>query len=308
MLFLTPIFFWILAFGDAKYEGAEFNEKYDLKKWILITIGISLVIWCCHAGIKYYQYKDFYSYFYGFDSEFNDEGNINKNDYIEKDDLNIDIENNNINQEITDVSNEIKDEIENNIAFEEFQGIRVNYNDIKKDDSWYKPTNKPWIDNIVKDYKWNIIMWSDFIDETKDWFYSVYTRITKRTLYINDEYNFTLMIWPEKVGYTMEISYNDINEPDSIHLINESWELVEQIIISPREDCSYIQNSNWNNLEFNEDYIFVTNFYPYYNDDKISFISTNINLIKDKKHAQEVLDKKDYCNLFSGIVNDISNN
>jgi len=75
MLFLTPIFFWILAFSDAKYEWVEFNEKYNLKKWILIILGISLVIWCCDAGIKYYQYKDFYDYFdnYEYDYEYNDE-------------------------------------------------------------------------------------------------------------------------------------------------------------------------------------------------------------------------------------------
>ena len=82
MLFLTPIFFWILAFSDAKYEWVEFNEKYNLKKWILIILGISLVIWCCDAGIKYYQYNDFYEFkdYYEYDYEYNDENDYEYND------------------------------------------------------------------------------------------------------------------------------------------------------------------------------------------------------------------------------------
>jgi hypothetical protein len=77
MLFLTPIFFWILAFNnDIKYEWVEFNEKYNLKKWLLITLGISLFIWCCDAVVKYYQYKDYYDYFNNFEYDYNDSYNI----------------------------------------------------------------------------------------------------------------------------------------------------------------------------------------------------------------------------------------
>lgn len=80
MLFLTPIFFGILAFSNTKYEWVEFDKKYSLKKWLLITLGISLVIWCCDAGLKYYQYKDFYSYFdnFNYDYEIKDENSWNE--------------------------------------------------------------------------------------------------------------------------------------------------------------------------------------------------------------------------------------
>lgn len=61
ILFLTPIFFWILAFSDAKYEWIEFTKKYSWKKWLLITLWIALVIGCCDAWIKYKEYKDYYS-------------------------------------------------------------------------------------------------------------------------------------------------------------------------------------------------------------------------------------------------------
>ena len=50
-------------------------------------------------------------------------------------------------EETIDISNEI----ENSSDSEEDQEIRINYNDIKKDDSWYKPTNKKWIDDIVNE-------------------------------------------------------------------------------------------------------------------------------------------------------------
>ena len=253
MLFLTPIFFWILAFGDAKYEWVEFNEKYNLKKWLLITLWVSLLIWCCNAWIKYYKYKDFYYMFYDF--EYNDYNDSKFEDDNFEDNYEIRVENNDIENNVNEgdiyeelyenydlkedlliIPNEVKDEIKDNDS-KESEEPRINYNDIKKEDSWYKPTNKKWIDDIAKDYKWNIIMWSDFVDATKDWFYSVYTELTKRTLYINEEFGFILKIWPEKVGYTMEIHYNDIGEPDAISFLDKERKLVGEIYIAPREDC-----------------------------------------------------------------------
>lgn len=53
LIFLTYIFIWILAFDDAKFEGVEFNEKYSWKKWLLITLLISLIIGCCDVWITY---------------------------------------------------------------------------------------------------------------------------------------------------------------------------------------------------------------------------------------------------------------
>lgn len=291
MLFLTPIFFWILAFSDAKYEWVEFDKKYNWKKWILITLGISLVLWCCDAGLKYNQYKDYYSYF-DYYNEFDNEND--EESYLFGDDDFDDIVEFNENEEETiDISNEI----ENSSDSEEDQEIRINYNDIKKDDSWYKPTNKKWIDDLAKDYKWNIIMWSDFVDKTKDWLYSVYTEITKRTLYINDEYNFVLKILPEKIGYTMEISYNDISEPATISFKNKSDKLVGEISIYPREDCRYYRGINnwWNYDSFdvmwaNEDYFFKA-------DSNYWWIPSWIELITDlMDNYEKIVELKDnYC-------------
>ena len=300
MLFLTHIFFWILAFSDAKYEWVEFNEKYSWKKWLLITLWISLLIGCWNAWIKYKEFKDFDKlYSLNYDYEVGDENNNITDDTIKISDFNEESnENYDLNEDLLVVSDEVKNEIKDNTDSEEVEGSRINYDDIKKDSSWYKPTNKKWIDEIAKDYKWNIIMWGDFVDEIKDWSYSVYTKIKKRTLYINDEYNFALMIWPEKIGYTMEISYNDINEPSSIHFINWSGNWVQQTIIYPREDCGYIKDW-WNNLEFNDDYIFVTDFPSYYDGFTPVRIITDI---KDVNQKKEIVDRKDYCGLFNGVV------
>lgn len=57
LLFLLPIFLWILAFGNSKFEWIEFVKKYNLKRWILITILIWLLVGCCDAYLKYKLYN-----------------------------------------------------------------------------------------------------------------------------------------------------------------------------------------------------------------------------------------------------------
>ena len=61
LLFLFPIFLWILAFGNSKFEWVEFDKKYNLKKWILITILIWLLVGCCDAYLKYKLYSSIFS-------------------------------------------------------------------------------------------------------------------------------------------------------------------------------------------------------------------------------------------------------
>ena len=39
---------------------------------------------------------------------------------------------------------------------------RVNYDELNKQNN-KKTTNKDWINEIIKDYKWNIIMWEEMI-------------------------------------------------------------------------------------------------------------------------------------------------
>jgi hypothetical protein len=63
MLFLSPIFMWILAFSNEKYEDKEIEKEYSCRKWILISIGVALIIAISDAAITYYKYKAFYDYF-----------------------------------------------------------------------------------------------------------------------------------------------------------------------------------------------------------------------------------------------------
>ena len=354
MLFLTPIFMWILAFSNEKYEKRELEKEYSYKKWLLISIGVALILAICDAAVTYYKYKAFSDYFeneeytelYMEDDEYfkmknisfnKDEnlnntcydmdGNINKNpktdenweiincfnknwklewkwinynqnwtiysetnyknwemnwrlafydrewritmeSYFENDEeipgtykefkYEEEIAENNTTTNEDETTNENKTiKEENNETEEEPQEIRVNYDDIKKEWVWYKPTNVEWIDNIAKDYKWNIIMGKDFVDETKDWFYTVYTEITKRTLYIDDEYGFVIKIGPEKIGYTMEVYYNDINEPAKI-TFKYKWEKVMyELYIYNWEDCRYINWNDWEAERVNNDRIFI---------------------------------------------------
>lgn len=334
MLFLSPIFMWILAFSNAKYEERELEKEYSYKKWLLITIWVALLVSIWDATKTYYEYKTFYGHFENDEYEsFNDEsittnedialnnidcydknGNINKN--LEKDEnwevincynKNWEFEWKRINyhdnwtiytetnyknwkmnwkvaffdskgriamesyfendEEIPGTAKTYNYEDENiepvieekTVEEEENEPeeIRVNYDDIKKEWDWYKPTNISWIDDYAKDYKWNIIMWKDFVDKTKDWFYTVYTEITKRTLYIDDEYGFMIKIGPEKIGYTMEVYYNDINEPAKI-TFKYKWEKVMyELYIYNWEDCWYINWNDWEAERVNNDRIFI---------------------------------------------------
>lgn len=133
---------------------------------------------------------------------------------------------------------------------------RVNYNELNKT-STKKTTNKEWINEILKDYKWNIIMWDDFVDETKDWFYSIYTKITKRTIYVNDEYDFILRIDPERIGYWFEVEYNDINEPSSIYLLDKDWERINEIKIVTRDECHKVDWDKYESMRANNDRAFL---------------------------------------------------
>ena len=363
MLFLTPIFMWILAFSNAKYEERELEKEYNYKKWLLISIWVALIIAICDAAVTYYKYKSFYDYFEqeeylnmeeevgNFNMKYikdnNDEklnnttdcydinGNINKNPKTDENWEIINCYNKNwelewkwinYNQDWTIYTEtnyknwkfnwkvafydwkwrismesyfeddkeipgtaktynyEDEKEIEENNETEEPEEIRVNYDDIKDKWEWYKPTNIEWIDNIAKNYKWNIIMGKDFIDETKDWFYTVFTEITKRTLYIDDEYGFMIKIGPEKIGYTMEVYYNDINEPAKI-TFKYKWEKVMyELYIYNWEDCKYI---NWDDSDaerINNDHIFIRD--PGSMGDGIELI-TPIRDYEEQKQLQE---------------------
>lgn len=133
---------------------------------------------------------------------------------------------------------------------------RVNYNELNKTNT-KKTSNKEWINEILKNYKWNIIMWDDFVDETKDWFYSIYTKITKRTIYVNDEYDFILRIDPERIGYWLEIEYNDINEPSSIYLLDKDWERINEIKIVTRDECHKVDWNKYESMRANNDRAFL---------------------------------------------------
>lgn len=176
MLFLTPIFFWILAFSDAKYEWVEFNEKYSWKKWLLITLGISLVIGCCNAWIKYYQYKDFYNYFKNLEYE-SDDKNIWVSDKINKEQKIIEDNLNNL-----DVNNNYLDVIwDNTICFYENWKININpeidedWNNINcYNKNWKKEWLRisfygNWKKKTKSNYKNGKLNW-EFVEYTYNWY------------------------------------------------------------------------------------------------------------------------------------------
>jgi hypothetical protein len=100
-------------------------------------------------------------------------------------------------------------------------------------------------------------MWDDFVDETKDWFYSIYTKITKRTIYVNEEYDFILRIDPERIGYWFEVEYNDINEPSSIYLLDKDWERINEIKIVTRDECHKVDWDKYESMRANNDRAFL---------------------------------------------------
>jgi hypothetical protein len=175
MLFLTPIFFWILAFNnDIKYEWVEFNENYNLKKWLLITLGISLFIWCCDAGVKYYQYKDYYDYFNNFEYDYNDSYNI---DYEYN---NTEIEN--YWSKLEQINCYTKDWIlNNNPERDEYWEIINCYNE-KWEEEWkWVSYSVDWVKNAEMNFKNGKYNWKVILFNT-DWTVAVEGN------YIDDEY------------------------------------------------------------------------------------------------------------------------
>jgi hypothetical protein len=180
MLFLTPIFFWILAFSDTKYEWVEFNEKYSLKKWLLITLWVSLLIGCCDAWIKYYQYKDLYDYYNNF------ELNNNENDNIDFE-YNNDYENDN--NEIWDFWNKLEQikcynqdwKINDNPKRDEYWEIINCYNE-KWEEEWkWVSYTVNWIKNAESNYKNWKLNWKVTIFNTDG-------TVAVEGNYVDDEY------------------------------------------------------------------------------------------------------------------------
>lgn len=95
MLFLYPIFMWILAFSDAKYEEKEVEKVYSWGKWLLISLWVGLLIWLWDWGSKYYTYSSFMN---AYDDDYNYESSYDYNyDYSDDDNYNYsDVEQNTI--------------------------------------------------------------------------------------------------------------------------------------------------------------------------------------------------------------------
>ena len=262
MLLFTPIFFWILAFGDAKYEWIEYNKKYSWKKWILITLWISLLVWCCSAGIKYYQYKDFYDYLNSFEYDYKvSDENDNIENNITKTDIHEDINEDYVwfKEDILVISGGINNEIGDNTNSEESENLQINSNERNKENTWYIPTNITWIDEIAKNYKWVIIKSSDLIDSSKDWNYRTKPELKKRTLFIDENNGFILKIWPEWIWGFMEIYFNDINEISKIIVSDRDYIRMFDMSIYPHGECDKMDWRYGNEIvwDANDNFVFT---------------------------------------------------
>lgn len=113
-------------------------------------------------------------------------------------------------------------------------------------------SNKSWIDDVTKNYKWDIIRAEDLVSK-KENKHSAYVKLEKRTLFIDEEYNYILKFWPEFIWYTMEVYYNDINEVAEIYMRSNSDDIWFQVRVKPRDNCKYI------NFKYGNEYIWGAN-------------------------------------------------
>ena len=151
-------------------------------------------------------------------------------------------------------------------------------------------SNNSWIDETTKNWKWDIIMAEDLTDKTKDWRYSTYKKIDKRTLFIDEEYNYIIKIWPEFAGDTMEVYYNDIEEVGSIYIRDNSDNILFQVRINPWDNCKYINFKYWNEYIWwaNDERVFTR--YSRYKNDWAELITN----VKSWKSVDE-LEKQYNC-------------
>ena len=113
-------------------------------------------------------------------------------------------------------------------------------------------SDNSWIDEMIKNWKWDIIKAEDLFSK-KENKHSAYVKLEKRALFVDEEYNYILKIWPEFVWYTMEVYYNDINEVAEIYIRSNSNDIRFQVAVEPREDIKYI------NFKYGNEYIWWAN-------------------------------------------------
>ena len=150
-------------------------------------------------------------------------------------------------------------------------------------------SDSSWIDEVTKNWKWDIIRAEDLVSK-KENKHSAYVKLEKRTLFIDEEYNYILKIWPEFVWYTMEVYYNDINEVAEIYMRSNSNDIWFQVRVKPREDCKYINFSYGNEYIWgaNDERVFTR--YSRYKNDWAELITN----VKSWKSVDE-LDKQHNC-------------
>ena len=133
-------------------------------------------------------------------------------------------------------------------------------------------SDKSWIEEATKDWKWDIFKAEDLVSKKEDK-HSAYVKLEKRTLFIDEEYDYILKIWPEFIWYTMEVYYNDINEVAEIYIRSSSNDIRFQVRTKPREDCKYINFSYWNEYIWwaNDERVFTR--YSRYKNDWVELIT-----------------------------------
>ena len=163
-------------------------------------------------------------------------------------------------------------------------------NSSKSSDKTLNNSESSWIEEIKNNWKWDIIMATDLIDHTKNWRYTIKKELTKRTLFIDEENNYIIKIWPEFIWYTMEVYYNDIEEVGSIDIRTKSNNIWFQVRINPRENCKYINFSYGNEYIWwaNDERVFTR--YSTYKSDRAELITN----VKSWKSVDE-LEKQHNC-------------
>lgn len=165
--------------------------------------------------------------------------------------------------------------------------------------------NKQWIDNIIKDYNWVILRWSDLRPNTATnndninikngrwWYTTIIVNLTGGTIYIDYDYNFALKINGDGINIkTLELSYNDYSKLTSLTIKWENWNHVYYTHIYPWKDyLSECKSSNDLERNFkiwggNEKYIFVIRSVDERN------ISLRMKLFTDTDSLEKLVERK----------------
>ena len=151
--------------------------------------------------------------------------------------------------------------------------------DINNDsnDSTTEENNKQRIEDIIRDYNWVILNWSDLRPKTVTnsdnisvknghwWYTTITVNLTGGTIFVDYDYNFALKIRGDGINIkTLELTYNDYSKLTSFTIKWENWNHMYYINVYSRKDYLSKCKATNNDLEMNyqiwwgnDDYIFI---------------------------------------------------